>query len=435
MGSPKATTTFRFRRLMQMTVALAAVALLGGCSLAGATPTAPTPNVEISEQVDDTATPGAEMEAATPTLVPVATLEMAAADCKVATAQLNLRRGGGVEHPVIRALSQGTALDPLARGANVPWIKVRVRETGEDGWLNAAPTLVECSVDLAGLPLEEAGGSSNAGATAAGSGVEGGVDASLPFGEPSPTRVPAEGPPAAGIDASLPFGVPFIFRCSPAHLSPGDFAALGTVEIAEQAGVCFDDFDGDQPIVVTVVRPDGISEPPVTIGTDDDLRLWVRAARPGDPEGEYSFTARQGGLEATGSFIVVGASNPHILVVPPNAGRPGATFEVALAGFQAREAITLHVYHDEQECVLDGQAEPRRCFLYQRSLPPIRMNARGEAIASITTAVDDPVREYRIITNRGRSYGTFFLRSADLGVLPPLAPIEIGPLEPSIASP
>lgn len=76
--------------------------------------------------------------------------------CMVVTHVLNLRYGPGIGYaPPIDILYTGMYLDPLARSVNGRWVQVRVRESGQIGWVSARPVYVSCNVSVADLPVSQ----------------------------------------------------------------------------------------------------------------------------------------------------------------------------------------------------------------------------------------------------------------------------------------
>lgn len=74
----------------------------------------------------------------------------------VVTHVLNLRYGPGIGYaPPIDILYTGMQLDPLARSVNGRWVQVRVRESGQIGWVSARPVYVSCNVSVADLPVSQ----------------------------------------------------------------------------------------------------------------------------------------------------------------------------------------------------------------------------------------------------------------------------------------
>ena len=95
-----------------------------------------------------TATTAPQVVAATATPVPI---------CTVRAGLLNLRSGPGtVFEPPLTTLPQGTQLEPLGFSAvgfpENDWIEVRVRQSGQVGWVSASPQFVACNVDPTSLP-------------------------------------------------------------------------------------------------------------------------------------------------------------------------------------------------------------------------------------------------------------------------------------------
>lgn len=86
---------------------------------------------------------------------PEIVVEPEAARCEVASSGLNLRTGPGLVYPQITALRTGTQLEPLVQSPDGEWILVRVRATGQGGWVNAGPRYLSCNLDVGTLPVAE----------------------------------------------------------------------------------------------------------------------------------------------------------------------------------------------------------------------------------------------------------------------------------------
>ena len=112
---------------------------------------------------------------------------------------------------------------------------------------------------------------------------------------------------------------------------------------------------------------------------------WTWVILPGDPLGTYTLTATQGGLKAVGTFTVVRATAPHIIVYP-RSGVRGTAFSVGLAGFQPSSTVPLYLYRQCDESPL--------CFNYATQLSTVRTDARGEANYTLRTQRDDPLGTY-----------------------------------------
>lgn len=137
----------------------AELALSDGCFL-GFSLTPPTtsgepgaPRSAVEEAVRPAAAPTAKPTrrvTATPTAGPL---------CRVlATAGrgLNLRSGPGLAYePPLRVLAPETTLLPLARSRDGGWIRVEMLSSGARGWVSADARLIECTIAIRQLPLEE----------------------------------------------------------------------------------------------------------------------------------------------------------------------------------------------------------------------------------------------------------------------------------------
>ncbi|MCP5094209.1 MAG: SH3 domain-containing protein, partial [Chloroflexi bacterium] len=77
-------------------------------------------------------------------------------------AQLSLRSGPGLSYTVVGSVFQGQEVQAIGRNSASTWVKVRIVETGLEGWISLA--YVQLSVDLATLPIMD-GSSTTATAT------------------------------------------------------------------------------------------------------------------------------------------------------------------------------------------------------------------------------------------------------------------------------
>ena len=91
--------------------------------------------------------------AAPPTAAPVE------ATCTVVSTGLNVRSGPGLVYAPLTSLPGQTQLIPIGfNGAGFPgrWVLVEVPANNLTGWVSADPQFIDCSIDVAGLPLAEA---------------------------------------------------------------------------------------------------------------------------------------------------------------------------------------------------------------------------------------------------------------------------------------
>jgi hypothetical protein len=82
------------------------------------------------------------------------------ATCTVVSTALNVRSGPGLVYdPPLTSLPGQTQLIPIAfNGAGFPgrWVLVEVPANNLTGWVSADPQFIDCTIDVAGLPLAEA---------------------------------------------------------------------------------------------------------------------------------------------------------------------------------------------------------------------------------------------------------------------------------------
>jgi|GEM_PF-924378 len=74
--------------------------------------------------------------------------------CRVVSSSLNLRPGPGTNYePVLGSLLTGAELVMQARDASNTWIQVSVAGSNQIGWVSAAEQYVNCTVNIATLPI------------------------------------------------------------------------------------------------------------------------------------------------------------------------------------------------------------------------------------------------------------------------------------------
>ncbi|BEL04339.1 hypothetical protein Q0Z83_025300 [Actinoplanes sichuanensis] len=195
----------------------------------------------------------------------------------------------------------------------------------------------------------------------------------------------------------LPEGVPEqaqIFeggdaRCpEPAGGPPRVVVTYPEQEIPAQVGLCFDGFDPDAPLEVTVTPPAGApvrsaADPPLGEG---DLFYLLFPLLPGAPEGDYRVTAAQGGRTAAGKLTARLADEARVLFTGPD----GAGIHLHLGGFPPGRETTLHLYGPPDEPVA------RRHDPYRTSFR-VAVDARGEAHYVIPVGPESADRCFRIL--------------------------------------
>jgi hypothetical protein len=93
--------------------------------------------------------PSPEPVAPTPPLVPPQS------SCLVLKQTLDLYGKPGFDQPSLTTLYTGMQLDPLARNLDGSWIQVRVRESGQVGWVVNKPDDISCNIPVADLPTSQ----------------------------------------------------------------------------------------------------------------------------------------------------------------------------------------------------------------------------------------------------------------------------------------
>lgn len=149
----------------------------------------------------------------------------------------------------------------------------------------------------------------------------------------------------------------------------------------------------DQPVTYEITRPDGshLAQTPDEAGNPS----WSIVL--GSPLGRYAVTARQGAHKLTGTFLVSARTQPSpstwavapLVRVLPRYGPPGTRFRVALAGFDPRQVIRLHLYRG----VYGGNP------FYKTTLGSVEADDRGEATYDLVTRTEDPDGDFLVVTD------------------------------------
>ena len=230
-----------------------------------------------------------------------------------------------------------------------------------------------------------------------------------PFQPPSNPQPPTGLPPFGGLPSNATTNI---------NLSSLT-AATSTLTVG--VPVCFNLQDSEVPSsqnqVYTITGPGGTSQ---QVTLKPPYSRWRWAPRPGWPEGVYTITAAGNGYgagtpvttAATGTFTLKDASagatpgnDGRVVAVQANAsinsaavnscndgtyGAPGDNFELLLTGFSPNEAVDLYVY-GTPGCTQAAKA----CFIAQ--LPPITVDAKGQAIVPFPSKDTDPKGRYVIV--------------------------------------
>ena len=162
-------------------------------------------------------------------------------------------------------------------------------------------------------------------------------------------------------------------------------------EIATYSYICAPGFSPEGEVRFKIARPDGVVERKRVWTDRHGVGAWERASMPGDPLGTYRVTARQGGLEVQGSYTVRPASRPNSLI-SPRTGVGGTTFRIALAGFEPREQVSLHVYRLSTDGWVGDHGDDYATTLIAGA------DERGEAIYELRTRPTDPAMQYLVLT-------------------------------------
>lgn len=186
-------------------------------------------------------------------------------------------------------------------------------------------------------------------------------------------------------------------------------------EIAGTIRLTFGGFASGQPICLDLRRPDGRSAEVSVPPSEEGQHAWDWTPWPGDPTGPYTVVAKQGATEASGTILVRSPAQPRLSVVP-RSGPPGASFKIALAGYEPGALVPLRVYRciGAHPSVLNAEGDYQgemTSYVYLASLRPVRVDERGEAAYELSTAPHDPEGQYVIETGPpAQKGGAFFTR-------------------------
>jgi hypothetical protein len=189
-------------------------------------------------------------------------------------------------------------------------------------------------------------------------------------------------PPPAGVEAQFehfPTYAGDYPRC-PVDPTPQVLVIGAGVEILDtvSAKLCW--FEGDEPIVVRLVRPDNTAE---QLSPPQGYRVgWFAGV--GQPAGTYAIEVRQGESVASATFEVKARSVPKMFVAPSEAPA-GAVIELSLAGFEPHSRLAIHVYHRPSADVVTDR--------YVTTIA-VAADGRGEAVSRLETSATDPPGRY-----------------------------------------
>lgn len=165
------------------------------------------------------------------------------------------------------------------------------------------------------------------------------------------------------------------------------------IEVLLYFAFCFPGFSPHQPLFLEIRGPNSMREklrveaqPGVV--TPEFALLFL----PKDPRGRYSVTAKQGSrAQATMSLRLIKAREPKVEFVQGRAAnsdfRLGTPITIGLAGYKARETLTLHLYREDRTS---------NKFKYNTTIK-VRVDKEGEAVYRIRTKRSDPKSCYAFV--------------------------------------
>ena len=76
-------------------------------------------------------------------------------ECSVTTEALNVRSGPGTRFGALAALELGANFEPLERNEDGTWMRVRLENSNQEGWVSSLPNFIDCNVAIEDLPVAQ----------------------------------------------------------------------------------------------------------------------------------------------------------------------------------------------------------------------------------------------------------------------------------------
>jgi len=165
------------------------------------------------------------------------------------------------------------------------------------------------------------------------------------------------------------------------------------IQIASLTDLVIRGFDLTQPLRFEVTGPGGYAyqQQIPAARPDEDFHEMTWLSRPGDATGTYQIRISQGARVEQYVVSVSPADGPQ--AAPwPEAGPPGTTFTITLAGFTPGATVPVRLYRHV------GSAEGAPTLAYSTTLGTVTMNRRGEGVLNLPTDQDDPEGLYSVQT-------------------------------------
>jgi len=259
--------------------------------------------------------------------------------------------------------------------------------------------------------------------------VRGAASRPLPAPDRSPFRQQEVPPPGVAAQLGFEAGGESCQAVPAAGLGPRVTLYEDVFAQASPVLICMTGFQPNQPVVVQIVGPAGVVRRVEEPGDRDGAAQAVWIPFPTDALGTYTVTALQSGVQAVNTFTLRPVQYPA-LVLAPDGGGPGTTFQIGLAGFQPHQRVALFLYRsgvtgDCADVFLDCQ------WVYLAALPPAEVDAQGQTIYHLPTRADDPENRYKVAAiggigaHAGYPYNEMLLKR---GVRPSGVPFTPGQL-------
>ena len=75
--------------------------------------------------------------------------------CSVITEALNVRSGPGTRFGALTSLELGANFEPIERNGDGSWMRVRLEDGDQIGWVSSLPNFIACNVNVEDLPVAE----------------------------------------------------------------------------------------------------------------------------------------------------------------------------------------------------------------------------------------------------------------------------------------
>ncbi len=131
------------------------------------------------------ATQASSATPAPPTATPTPT-------CEVVAAGLNMRQGPGIVYPILRSLSRGAVVIPLARSPGGRWIEAQIPGSEVRGWVGAGSSFVACNIGVLDLTIGRIPPPPTATPTTTPTATPSATPTATPTALPAPTEAPTD---------------------------------------------------------------------------------------------------------------------------------------------------------------------------------------------------------------------------------------------------